>query len=76
MTPVLFSSAWIDACAHAINHNEAYRRAAANWRLKRQRRKNDKAWACQLAMAVPWLLLCAWAAVGAMPGCITPAHQP
>lgn len=32
MTPVLFSTAWIDACAHAINHNDAYRRAATNWR--------------------------------------------
>lgn len=32
MTPILFSSAWIDACAHAINHNDAYRRAATNWR--------------------------------------------
>lgn len=32
MTPVVFSPAWIDACAHAINHNDAYRKAAVNWR--------------------------------------------
>jgi ribonucleoside-diphosphate reductase beta chain len=32
MTPELFSTAWIDACAHAINHNDVYRRAATNWR--------------------------------------------
>lgn len=32
MTPILFSPTWIDACAHAINHNDAYRKAAVNWR--------------------------------------------
>lgn len=32
MTPALFSATWIDACAQAINQNDAYRRAAANWR--------------------------------------------
>ena len=32
MTPTLFSPAWIEVCSHAINHNDAYRRAAANWR--------------------------------------------
>ncbi len=32
MTPILFSTAWIDACAHVINHNDAYRNAAVNWR--------------------------------------------
>lgn len=32
MTPELFSPAWINACAHAINHDDAYRRAAINWR--------------------------------------------
>ncbi|MFZ9859324.1 MAG: R2-like ligand-binding oxidase [Roseiflexaceae bacterium] len=32
MTPILFSSAWIAACAYAINHNDAYRKAASNWR--------------------------------------------
>ena len=32
MTPELFSPAWIDACASAINHNDAYRKVAVNWR--------------------------------------------
>jgi ribonucleoside-diphosphate reductase beta chain len=32
MTPSLFSPAWITACAHAINHNDTYRKAASNWR--------------------------------------------
>lgn len=32
MTPTLFSQTWIEACAHAINHNDAYRKAASTWR--------------------------------------------